>query len=328
MTTTPSGLRACFGEAAHCTVVLEAGTHAHWMVRELTKLEHRAVVVDPAILDNLLGKKRRRNDGKDADGLRDVSVNVDQPWVRKVWHRSEQNQKDLLLMRARDAAVRARSQIAAAVRGLVKPFGERIHGCSVESLPKHAREVLSAEMLAEVEPLLLAVEGLTATVQEYDKRVEAYLAPRPEATRLQAILGVGPIVTGVFMAVIGDPRRFRCSRDVAAYLGLIPGLDQSGQHDPQMHITKMGDPLARRTLLQAAHFIMSKRGEDSALRRWALALAGDGKNKIRKRKAAIALARKLAVLLHRLWVSGEEWAPLRGVPKELDDAADEREEAA
>jgi transposase len=313
MTTTPTGVRACFAGVEHCTLVLEAGTHSHWLVRELTKLRHRAVVVDPATLDDLLGKKRRRNDGKDARGLREVAVDVDRPWVRKIWQRSEENQKDLALVRARDVAVRARAQIATAVRGLVKPFGERIMASSVESLPAHARENLSGTMLVTVEPLLKQVEGLTAAVREYDKQVDAWIAGNPVAKRLMAICGVGPIIAMVFIAVVGDARRFLKSRDVAAYLGLVPDLDQSGAHDPQLHISKAGDPLARRTLLQGAHFIMSKRGEESAMRDWSLALAGDGKNKIRKRKAAIALARKLATILHRLWVSGEEWDPRRGM---------------
>lgn len=315
MKTTKEGLRQCFEEVARCTVVLEAGMHSYWMQRELRQLGHRAAVVDPAILDQRLGKKRRRNDSKDADGLCDVAVDIDRPWVKTIWQRPEQCQRDLALMRARDAVVRSRAVNVTAARGLVKQFGERVSDCSVESFPKHARQELSRETLELLEPLLWTIEQLNAAVAEYDRRVHAYLARRPEASVLLTIPGVGEITVGFFLALIADARRFKHSRDVAAYIGLVAGLDQSGEHDPQLHITRAGDPLMRKVLLQAAHFIMSTRGQDSTLRRWALALAGDGKSRIRKRKAAVALARKLAVLLHRMWVTGEAFDPFRGLPE-------------
>lgn len=212
--------------------------------------------------------------------------------------------------------VRSRALLVNATRGMVKQFGERVKDHSVESVPRFAREELSERVRELAEPALEQVERATTAVERYDGEVAKYLARRSESVRLLQVHGVGPVTVGVYMAVVGDPRRFRRSRDVPAYLGLVPGEDQSGEVSQQLRIIKSGDELARRVLVQCAHFMMSSRGEDSALRRWALAMAGDGTNKVRKKKAAIALARKLATLLHRLWVSGETYEPLRGIAPE------------
>ena len=321
MTTTPAGVDECFGQAGNITVVFEAGMHSHWLYWHLRGLGLRAGVLPSDVLREGSGKKRRRNDRKDAEKLMELAVDFDRPRVKKLWQRTEEQQRDLALLSARDAAVRARTLLANAVRGLVKQFGERVSKHSVESLAKYAREELSPKTLAQVEPLLGQIEALTATVQRYDKDVEAYLARRPEAARLRKVHGVGPITAAVTIAVIGDPQRIKKSRDVGAYFGMVPDQDQSGEHDPQLHITRAGNALARRTLLQAAHFVMGKRGEDCALRRWALARVGDGKNKALKKRIAMAVARKLAVMLHRIWVSGEEYDPMRGAKQEREGLA-------
>jgi transposase len=321
MTTSREGVAACFGAARHCTVAFEAGTHSSWLYWSLRELRHRAAVLPSDVLRQGSGKKRRRNDAKDAEALRELAVDVDRARVKQLWQRTPGQQRELALLRARDAAVRARALLANAVRGLVKPSGERLGRHSVESLPNFARQELSAEALALVGPLLPQIESLTEAVDNYDREVEAYLESRPDAARLLQVHGVGPITVAAIMAVVADPQRIKHSRDLGAYLGLVPGEDQSGGHDPQLHITKTGNALARRTLVQAAHFMMSARGKDCALRRWALARIGDGKNKILKKRIAIALARKLAVLLHRLWVSGEDYQPLRGLALEQEGVA-------
>jgi len=321
LATTPGAIRTSFGAAGHCVVVMEAGSHSPWLARTLNELGHRGVVVEPSILVQGGGRRRRKNDRRDSLGLMEVARDVGRPKVKELWQRPEQYQEDLSLMRMRDATVRARTVLASAARGAVKPYGERLGAHSVESLPKFAREELSERTRTLVEPALALMEEATKAVDVYDQQVTDYLARRPESARLLQVHGVGEVTTGVFMAVIGDPRRFKRSRDVAAYLGLAPGQDQSGADDPQLPISKTGDALARRVLVQCAHFIMSSKGRDSGLRRWALKLAGDGKNKTRKKKAAVALARKLATLLHRLWLNGERYEPMRGLEVEPEGAA-------
>jgi transposase len=310
---TPAAVRACFGEMQPSVFVMEAGTHSHWLCLELRALGHRAEVLPADVLRQGSGKQRRRNDSKDAAGLMELAGDVERPRTKTLWQRPDEYQEDLILMRLRDGVVRARAMLATMVRSSVKQFGERIRACDVEYLPKHAREDLSARMLTFVEPSLEQLEQLTRTVAEYDIRVDAYLARRPESERLLSIPGVGKVTVGTIMAVAGDPSRFRNGRDFGAYLGLVPGEDQSGMHDPQLRITKAGDALARKVLVECAQRMIGKLGVDCALKRWALNIAGDGKNKIRKKKAVVALARKLAVLLHHLWVSGERYDVRRGM---------------
>ncbi len=319
---TPQAIRACFGEMQVGTIVIEAGTHSHWVCRELRAMGHRAFVVPADVLRQGSGKRRRRNDAKDADGLRDIAGDIGGRRVKTLWQRPEAYQRDLMLMRLRDAAVGARATLSTVVRSSVKQIGERIRKCDVEYLPKHAREDLGAETLTLVEPLLTQIEELNRTVAQYDVQVEAYLARRPESARLLSIRGIGPVTVGVVMAIAGDPWRFRRHGDFSAYVGLVPREDQSGEHDPQLGITKAGDRLPRKVLTECAQRWLGKQGMDCALRRWALALAGDGKNKIRKRKAVIALARKLAELLLLLWRSGADYDPWHGVtPPDAEAAA-------
>lgn len=128
---------------------------------------------------------------------------------------------------------------------------------------------------------------------------------------MQQVAGVGPLTALAFVLVIEDPERFRKSREVGPYLGLVPRQSQSGEQAPQLPITKAGDPLLRRLLVQSAHYILGPFGPDSELRRWGLRLAGAGSSRARRR-AVVAVARKLAVLLHRLWVTGEVYQPLLG----------------
>jgi len=309
---TPAGLERCFAGAEPCTVVMEAGTHSHWLCAQLRKMGHRAEVLPADVLREGSGKRRRRNDAKDTTDLLEHAVDIDRPREKKLWQRPDEYQRDLALMRMRNAVVEARASFVNTVRGIVKPFGERVSRCDVEYFVGRARAELSEGMLALVEPVLGQIEELNKAVAQYDKQVRAYLARRPEAARLLAVPGVGEVTVGAFMAYVGEAGRFARSRDVPAHIGLVPGLDQSGEHDPQLRITKVGDRMMRRNFLECARGIMGPFGKDSALRRWALALAGDGRNKIRKNKAAVALARKLAVLLHRLWVSGEAYDPWYG----------------
>jgi transposase len=132
----------------------------------------------------------------------------------------------------------------------------------------------------------------------------------PEVALLRQVKGVGPLISLTFVLTLDDPQRFRRSRDVGCFLGLRPGRRNSGRSEPQLHISKEGDRYLRTLLVQGAHYILGPLGEDSDLRRWGLKLAQRG-GKNAKKRAVVALARKLAVLLHKLWVSGEVYEPLR-----------------
>ena len=126
---------------------------------------------------------------------------------------------------------------------------------------------------------------------------------------------MGPITALSYVLTLEDPKRFRKSREVGAYLGMIPRRNQSGEVDPEGHITKTGDKFLRRMLIGCAHYILGPFGPESNLRNWGLRLVERG-GKGAKHKAAVAVARKLAILLHKLWISGEDYQPFYPEQKE------------
>jgi len=132
----------------------------------------------------------------------------------------------------------------------------------------------------------------------------------PRTRLLRQVPGVGPVTALAFVLALADPSRFRSSRSVGAYLGLRPRRSDSGESMPELRITKAGNGAVRRLLVQCAQYILGPFGPESDLRGWGLKLAGRG-GKRAKRVAVVAVARKLSVLLHRLWVSGENYDPLR-----------------
>jgi transposase len=305
-------IREAFAQLPAGVIALEAGSHSRWMWQELTQLGHWAVVLRPDVLRQ--GKRRkRRNDPKDAAELSEKARLAAEGRLQGQWQRTDANQQELTRVNCRETTVEVRSKVINAVRGSVKPHGERIGRHSAESFARFARKELSAEVLALVEPLLQVCEAATAALKEYDAAMAAELAKDPEAERLSQVKGVGPVGQAVYHAVVGPKERIKKSRDAAALAGLVPGLDESGEDEGTTRISKAGNAMLRRVMVQDAHYIMGPHGPDSALRRWALKLAGDGKSKRQWKRAVVALARKLMVLLHRLWVTGEAYEPMRGV---------------
>jgi transposase len=240
---------------------------------------------------------------------------IDPQLLSPVKHRSAQAQADLTVIRARASLVRARTALVNTARGLTKSYGERLRGCNPRNMDAEKAQSLSPELQASLGPLLQALESLSERITEYNQRIEAIAQQSyPQTAVLKQIKGVGTLIALTYMLTLEDPHRFRKSRDVGCYLGLQPGRRNSGQSEPQMHISKEGDPYLRTLLVQGAHHILGPFGADSDLRRWGLRLAERG-GKNGKKRAIIATARKLAVLLHRLWVSGEVYEPLRNTKR-------------
>jgi transposase len=228
-----------------------------------------------------------------------------------VQHRSAQAQADLTVIRARAGLVRARTALVNTVRSLAKSYGERLRGCNVRNMDPEKAEGLSPELQAALGPLLATIASLSEGIGEYNERIEALAEESyPAVAQLKQVKGVGTLIALTFLLTLDDPHRFRKSRDAGCYLGLQPGRRNSGQSEPQMHISKEGDPYLRTLLVQGAQHILGPFGADCDLRRWGLKLAERG-GKSAKKRAIIATARKLAVLLHRLWVSGKDYEPLR-----------------
>jgi len=317
--TTPEGMQQAFGKMARSRIAMETGTHSPWVSRVLTGLGHE-VIVAHAQKVRLIVKSRRKDDRLDARTLARLA-RIDPELLSPVQHRSAQAQLHLAEIRARAGLVSARTALVNAARGLVKSYGERLRKCGTEQVSRETTKGLSTGLREALEPLLREVESLNERIKEYDRRIEKMAKESyPETALLKQVKGVGDLIATTYMLTIEDPHRFRKSRDAGCFVGLQPGRRNSGESEPQMHISKEGDEYLRTLLVQGAHYILGPFGEDSDLRRWGQRLATRG-GKNAKKRAVVAVARKLAVLLHRLWVSGEVYEPLRNSRKAMSAAA-------
>ena len=216
-----------------------------------------------------------------------------------------------MTIRVRAALVEARTALVNAARGFAKAMGERLPACDADALGVEKLEALPAAMGERLRPLLEQVESLTEQIQKLDSTLEQIARTQyPETELLRQMSGVGVLIALTFVLTVEDRERFQKSRDVGCYVGLRPKQSDSGQSQPQLRITKEGDRYLRKLLVQGAHCILNRRGPDTDLKRWGLKLAARG-GKNAKKRAIVAVARKLAVLLHRLWVTGEVYEPLR-----------------
>lgn len=205
-------------------------------------------------------------------------------------------------------------------RGMAKSYGERLRSCDPDQFRQQLAGVLSKHLQDALNPLLAEVESISKRIQEYEKQIENIAKSRYQETELlRQVHGVGPLTALTYVLTVEDPHRFRRSREAGAYFGLRPKQRESGDSQPQLRITKEGDAYVRKLLVQCSHYILGPFGQDSNLRRWGLKLAERG-GKNAKKRALVAVARKLAVLLHKLWVTGEVYQPLI-VPKPRDKAA-------
>jgi transposase len=309
VSTTPKAIQEVFGGMPRSRIALETGMHSPWVSRLLSALGHEVIVAHARNV-RLIGESRKKDDRLDAQTLARLA-RIDPQLLSPVKHRSAKAQADLTVIRARAGLVRARTALVNTARGLAKSYGERLRGCNVRNMNPEKAEGLSVELQKALEPLLAGIESLSERIREYNEGIEQLAEQSyPQVARLKQVKGVGTLIALTFLLTLEDAHRFRKSRDVGCYLGLQPGRRNSGQSEPQMHISKEGDPYLRTLLVQGAHHILGPFGADSDLRRWGLKLAERG-GKSGKKRAIIATARKLAVLLHRLWVSGEVYEPLR-----------------
>jgi transposase len=302
---TEQGVRGHFERLEPCLVAIETGTHSWWMGKLIAELGHEVVVANTRKV-RAISHNDKKSDRADAQMLARLARS-DRELLCPVTPRRERAQTDLAMLKARDALVGTRTKLVNTVRGLLKSFGEAPPACSTESFAKKVRPCVPEEHKEALLGLLDTIEVITQSIRDYDQRLETLVKERyPQAEVFQDIAGVGPLTSLGFVLVVDDPSRFARSRDVGAYLGLTPKRDQSGQRDPQLRITKAGDGLLRRLLVNAAQYIMAHESADSQLRRWAWKLAGgeESKDKRRKKRAVVALARKLAVVMLSLWKTG------------------------
>lgn len=308
ITNTAQQLQKFFAKHPGAAVVIEAGTHSPWISRLLTGMGHEVCVGNPRKL-RAIWDADDKSDERDARILA-MMYRLEPRLLHAIQHRGEQAQADLEMIKARDALVRTRASLVNHARGTVKAMGHRIPSCSVESFASRASAEIPAIMWNALGQIVETIGELNQRIKELDKQIRYLCRDRyPETKHLLQVAGVGPITALAFVLTIETPDRFEKSRTVGAYLGLTPRRDQSGETDKQMHITKAGNRYLRRLLVGCAQYILGAFGPDCDLRRYGDRIAARG-GKRAKKCAAVAVARKLAVKLHRLWADAAEYEPL------------------
>jgi transposase len=278
--TTPEAFKQRFDSEQQLRIAIEVGTHSPWISRLLEELGHEVLVANPRKI-RLIYANKRKSDKLDAENLARLA-RVDAKLLYPINH----------------------------VRGAVKSFGARLPKCSARSFHHKVAEEIPQALRAALAPILEIIASLTERIRDYDRKLEKLAGEHyPETELLRQVVGVGALTALTYVLTLEDPRRFAKSRSVGAYLGLVPAKDQSGERDPQERISKEGDEMLRRLLVGSAHYILGPFGRDSDLRRHGLKIASRG-GKNAKKRAAVAVARKLSVLLHRLWITGELYQPL------------------
>lgn len=311
--TTEACLRGLLEGKKRARVVLEVGTHSPWVSRLIEQIGHEVIVANPRRVRLIWGESDK-SDRLDAEHLARLG-RVDPELLKPIQHRGVQAQQDLALIRSRDILVRTRARLVVHARGSVKAMGGRLPKCSTPSFATKAAEHVPEQLSAALEPVIEQIAQLSQQIRAYDRSIKQLCEQRyPETAWVQQPSGVGALTALAYVLVLEDPDRFRTSRAVGPYLGLRPRQRQSGSSRQQLGITKCGDSMLRRLLVGSAQYILGPFGPDCDLRRWGLALAARGGANAKKR-AAVAVARKLAVLMHRLWISAQVYEPLHNNPQ-------------
>ena len=301
-------LKKMFSRMEPARIALEAGTQSAWVSRELEGWGHEVLVGNARKL-RMIYMSDNKTDERDAEMLARIA-RLDPKLLGPIRHRDEQAQRDLAILKARDILVRTRTHMINHVRGTVKCAGGRVPRSSTRYFHRKAAEAIPKNLRVSLKPILKTIGELCLKIRRYDSLIERRCKERyPETAALQEIRGVGPVTSLGFVLTLEDPTRFPKSRAVPVYLGLVPRKHQSGEMDKQLHITKAGNRYLRRLLVQSAQYILGPFGEDCTLRRFGERISARG-GKSAKRRAIVAVARKLSILLHRLWVTGEPYERL------------------
>lgn len=307
--TTPEAYRERFEAWGERRVVLEVGSQSPWSSRLLKELGHEVIVANPRRV-KLIANAERKTDRIDAEVLARLG-RIDPSLLAPIEHGAESFQRDRALLRTREALVRNRTRLILQMRGMAKALGARLPSSSAPAFAPRVRESVAEPLWPGMNEALDTMDDLTTRIRALNREVERACRDRHPATiRLRQVTGVGPIASLAYVLTVEDPSRFSKSREVGPFFGLVPRERSSGSIHPQLSVPTRGDAMARRCLVQSAHYILSSYGPDCDLKRFGQARLMQGGKGTRKR-AVVAVARKLAVLLHRLWVTGEDYVPLR-----------------
>jgi transposase len=286
--------------------VLETGALSSFLYRGLAERGVAVTCVCARHAHGVLSARVNKSDAHDAEGLAQMARTG---WYKAVRIREEGTHLDRASLKIREQLTASHRALANQLRGLLKLFGLRLGQVTTPGKRRERLQALFAqkpELREVMAPLLESLEALEVRIATLSRRLAARAAADPVTARLMSVPGVGPITALVYKTSIEDPDRFDHSRSAGAFAGLAPRRSQSGERDVTGHISRAGDPMLRSALYEAANSLLARVKRDCPLRTWGLALARTRGAK----RARVAVARKLAILLHRLWASNTEfrWA--------------------
>ncbi|HEX2074916.1 MAG TPA: IS110 family transposase [Geodermatophilus sp.] len=300
----PEALVGFFGQLGLplARVGLEAGPLSQWLHAGLTAAGFEAVLLETRHVKAALSAMVVKTDRKDARGIAQL---LRMGWYRPVHRKSPPAQEVRALLVGRKLLQGKLLDVELSVRGILRGFGLKLGEVGKGRFAARVRELAAGQPTLErvVEPMLRAREALRAEYQVLHRAVLAIVREDAVCRRLMSVPGVGALVAVTFTSAVDDPSRFRSSRAVGAHFGLTPRKYQSGETDVTGGISRVGDAMVRTALYEAANVMLTRSGRFSPLKRWALEVA----KRRGMRRAKVALARKLACVLHRMWVDGSEF---------------------
>lgn len=301
-------LDAFYKDLEPAVVVMEVGTHSRWVSRMLKECGHEVLVGNAHKL-RAIWDSSNKNDQRDAEMLARIG-RFDRALLHPIEHRGDKAHADLAVIKGRDILVQTRTKLISYMRSTVKSFGYRLPNCSPESFHRQVQADLPTELYPALIGTLEVIAALNEQIKNYDQQIRNLCDQvYPETHRLRQVTGVGPVTAMAYVLTLENPERFKKSRQVGAFLGLTRKIDQSGATDRALPISKAGDAYLRRLLVGASHYILGPFGPPCRLREHGERIAAGG-GKSAKKRAVVAVARKLAVLLHYLWKSDDVYDPM------------------
>jgi len=302
LATEEEALRGVFEGRGQMSCLVEASPLAEWTAKVLEGLGHRVTVIDTRKAKGVI-RTKKKTDRLDARNLAKMSRTG---WYTAVHRKSARARAMRTYLQARQGVLATALAQGPRIRGLLRAHGIKL-GQVADFRYEQKVQQLTLEHTPQIWPMLQPLLRLRAeairSAREMQKQIASQLSQDEVGRRLMSVPGVGPLTACVFMATLDEPQRFASGDQVAAYVGLVPSVQQSGEKDIHGHITREGDKILRSHLFEAAHTLLTRKKGTSRLKKWGLKLA----KKKGYGKARVAVARKLAILLHHLWITGQSF---------------------